>query len=148
MSDDDIKVPTRSRESDKLRALENIEVEMSVEVGRTEISISDLLRLNEGSVVELDRLAGEPLDILVNGTMIAKGEVVMVGERFGIRFSDIVDPEKRVETLYAGLIRASHARHSFDSWHIGQRVLRIENPRKHPIKQLRKYNLFSSLIFI
>jgi flagellar motor switch protein FliN/FliY len=72
---------------------------MSIEVGRTEISIRDLLRLNEGSVVELDRLAGEPLDILINGTMIAKGEVVMVGERFGIRFSEIVDPEKRMETL-------------------------------------------------
>ena len=99
MSDDEIKAPTRSRESDKLRALENIEVEMSVEVGRTEISISDLLRLNEGSVVELDRLAGEPLDILVNGTMIAKGEGVMVGERFGVRFSDIVDPEKRVDKI-------------------------------------------------
>lgn len=99
MSDEEIEAPTRSRESEKLRALENIEVEMSVEVGRTEISISDLLRLNEGSVVELDRLAGEPLDILVNGTMIAKGEVVMVGERFGIRFSDIVDPEKRVDKI-------------------------------------------------
>ena len=72
---------------------------MSIEVGRTDISIRDLLRLNEGSVVELDRLAGEPLDILVNGTMIAKGEVVMVGERFGIRFSEIVDPEKRMETI-------------------------------------------------
>ena len=68
-------------------------------MGRTEISIRDLLRLNEGSVVELDRLAGEPLDILINGTMIAKGEVVMVGERFGIRFSEIVDPEKRMETI-------------------------------------------------
>jgi flagellar motor switch protein FliN/FliY len=79
--------------------LENIEVNMSIEVGRTDISIRDLLRLNEGSVVELDRLAGEPLDILVNGTMIAKGEVVMVGERFGIRFSEIVDPEKRMETI-------------------------------------------------
>lgn len=99
MSDNEIEAPTRSRESEKLRALENIEVEMSVEVGRTEISISELLRLNEGSVVELDRLAGEPLDILVNGTMIAKGEVVMVGERFGIRFSDIVDPEKRVDKI-------------------------------------------------
>ena len=64
-----------------------------------EISIRDLLRLNEGSVVELDRLAGEPLDILINGTMIAKGEVVMVGERFGIRFSEIVDPEKRMESI-------------------------------------------------
>lgn len=99
MSDNEVEVPSRSRDSEKLRALENIEVEMSVEVGRTEISISDLLRLNEGSVVELDRLAGEPLDILVNGTMIAKGEVVMVGERFGIRFSDIVDPEKRVDKI-------------------------------------------------
>lgn len=99
MSDNEVEAPSRSRDSEKLRALENIEVEMSVEVGRTEISISDLLRLNEGSVVELDRLAGEPLDILVNGTMIAKGEVVMVGERFGIRFSDIVDPEKRVDKI-------------------------------------------------
>ena len=61
--------------------------------------IRDLLRLNEGSVIELDRLAGDPLDILVNGTMIAQGEVVMVGERFGVRFSEIVDPEKRVESI-------------------------------------------------
>ena len=86
-------------DGDKMKVLENIEVNMSIEVGRTDISIRDLLRLNEGSVVELDRLAGEPLDILVNGTMIAKGEVVMVGERFGIRFSEIVDPEKRMETI-------------------------------------------------
>ena len=99
MSDDDQQTLPRVSEADKLRALENIEVEMSIEVGRTEITIADLLRLNEGSVVELDRLAGEPLYILVNGTMIAKGEVVMVGERFGIRFSDIVDPEKRVERI-------------------------------------------------
>ena len=99
MSDDDQQTLPRVSEADKLRALENIEVEMSIEVCRTEITIADLLRLNEGSVVELDRLAGEPLDILVNGTMIAKGEVVMVGERFGIRFSDIVDPEKRVERI-------------------------------------------------
>ena len=72
---------------DNLRVLENIEVTMTVEVGNTEIKIRDLLRLNEGSVIELDRLAGDPLDILVNGTIIARGEVVMVGERFGIRFS-------------------------------------------------------------
>ena len=70
---------------------------LSVEVGNTELKIRDLLRLNEGSVIELDRLAGDPLDIMVNGTMIAKGEVVMVGERFGVRFTEIVDPEKRVE---------------------------------------------------
>lgn len=84
---------------ENLRVLENIDVQLSVEVGRTEIKIRDLLRLNEGSVVELDRLAGDPLDILVNGTMIAKGEIVMVGERFGVRFVEIVDPEKRVESL-------------------------------------------------
>ena len=84
---------------ENLRVLENIEVRMTVEVWRTEITIRDLLRLNEGSVVELDRLAGDPLDILINGTMIARGEVVMVGERFGVRFGEIVDLEKRVQGL-------------------------------------------------
>jgi len=85
--------------NESLRLLENVQVQMAVEVGRTEITIRDLLKLSEGSVVELDRLAGDPLDILVNGTMIAKGEVVVVGERFGIRFGDVVAPEKRVESL-------------------------------------------------
>ena len=84
---------------ENLKVLENIEVVMTVEVGRTEITIRDLLRLNEGSVVELDRLAGDPLDILVNNTKIARGEIVMVGERFGVRFGEIVDPEKRVESI-------------------------------------------------
>ena len=84
---------------ENLRVLENIEVNLTVVVGGTELKIRDLLRLNEGSVIELDRLAGDPLDILANGTVIAKGEVVMVGERFGIRFSEIVDPEKRVESI-------------------------------------------------
>jgi flagellar motor switch protein FliN/FliY len=84
---------------ENMRVLENIDVSLTVEVGGAEIKIRDLLRLNEGSVIELDRLAGDPLDILANGTMIAKGEVVMVGERFGIRFSEIVAPEKRMETL-------------------------------------------------
>ncbi|MCU0816288.1 MAG: flagellar motor switch protein FliN [Cypionkella sp.] len=84
---------------ENLRLLENIGVKLSVEVGRTELTIRDLLRLSEGSVIELDRLAGDPLDVLVNGTPIAKGEVVMVGERFGIRFGQIIDPEKRAESL-------------------------------------------------
>ena len=84
---------------ENLRVLENIDVKLTVEVGNTEIKIRDLLRLNEGSVVELDRLAGEPLDILANGTTIAKGEVVMVGERFGIRFTEVADPEERVQNL-------------------------------------------------
>ena len=85
--------------TENLKVLENIDVMLTVEVGRTEITIKDLLRLNEGSVVELDRLAGDPLDIMVNNTKIAKGEVVMVGERFGVRFGEIVDPEKRMESV-------------------------------------------------
>jgi len=84
---------------ENLKVLENIDVELTVEVGRTEITIRELLRLNEGSVVELERLAGDPLDILVNNTKIAKGEVVMIGERFGVRFGEIVDPEKRMESI-------------------------------------------------
>ena len=84
---------------ENLKVLENIDVEITVEVGRTEITIRDLLRLNEGSVVELDRLAGDPLDILVNNTKIAKGEVVMIGERFGVRFGEIVEPEKRMASI-------------------------------------------------
>ena len=84
---------------DNLKVLENIEVKLTVEVGSTELKIRDLLRLNEGSVVELERLAGDPLDILANGVNIAKGEVVMVGERFGIRFTEVSDPEEMVQNL-------------------------------------------------
>jgi len=85
--------------AENMRLLENIDVALTVEVGKAEIKIRDLLRLNEGSVIELDRLAGDPLDILANGTMIAKGEVVMVGERFGIRFTEIVDQAARMESI-------------------------------------------------
>ena len=84
---------------DNLKVLENIEVKLTVEVGSTELKIRDLLRLNEGSVVELVRLAGDPLDILANSVKIAKGEVVMVGERFGIRFTEVTNPENRVQKL-------------------------------------------------
>ena len=84
---------------ENLRVLENIDVKLTVEVGGAEIKIRDLLRLNEGAVIELERLAGDPLDILANGTIIAKGEVVMIGERFGIRFTEVVDPEERVQNL-------------------------------------------------
>ena len=84
---------------DNLKVLENIEVKLTVEVGSTELKIRDLLRLNEGSVVELERLAGDPLDILANGVKIAKGEVVMVGERFGIRFTEVTNPENRVQKI-------------------------------------------------
>lgn len=91
--------PVAQMNAENLKLLENIQVRMTVEVGRTQITIRDLLRLNEGSVVELDRLVGDPLDILINGTMIAKGEVVMVGDRFGVRFGEIAELEKRMESL-------------------------------------------------
>lgn len=80
---------------DQLKLLENIDVSLTVEVGRAELTIRDLLRLSEGSVIELNRMAGDPLDVLVNGTLIAKGEVVMVGDRFGIRFGHVITPEER-----------------------------------------------------
>lgn len=84
---------------ENLRLLENIGVSLTVEVGRAELTIRDLLRLSEGSVIELNRLAGDPLDVLVNGTPIAKGEVVMVGDRFGIRFGQIITPEERAGAI-------------------------------------------------
>lgn len=101
MADEDKKAKNDDKHVgiENLKVLENIDVELTVEVGRTQITIRDLLRLNEGSVVELERLAGDPLDILVNNTKIAKGEVVMIGERFGIRFGEIVEPEKRMESI-------------------------------------------------
>lgn len=77
----------------------NIPVRLSMEVGGTSISIGDLLNLNKGSVVELDRIAGEPLDVLVNGTLIAHGEVVVVNDKFGVRLNDVVSPQARVESL-------------------------------------------------
>lgn len=77
----------------------DIPVTLSVEIGRTKISISNLLKLNQGSVVELDRLAGEPMDVIVNGTLIAHGEVVVVNEKFGIRLTDIISAAERVKKL-------------------------------------------------
>ena len=77
----------------------DIPVSISMEIGRTKISIRNLLQLNQGSVVELDRLAGEPMDVLVNGTLIARGEVVVVNEKFGIRLTDIISPAERVKKL-------------------------------------------------
>lgn len=76
-----------------------IPVTVSMEIGRTEITIRNLLQLNQGSVVELDRLAGEPMDVMVNGTLIAHGEVVVVNEKFGIRLTDIISPQERVKKL-------------------------------------------------
>ncbi|WP_188151653.1 flagellar motor switch protein FliN [Teredinibacter waterburyi] len=77
----------------------DIPVNISMEVGRTSITIRNLLQLNQGSVIELDRLAGEPLDVLVNGTLIAHGEVVVVNEKFGIRMTDVISPSERIKKL-------------------------------------------------
>ncbi|MCP4912327.1 MAG: flagellar motor switch protein FliN [Oligoflexia bacterium] len=77
----------------------DIPLKVTVELGRTEVIIKDLLQLGQGSVLELDKLAGEPLEILVNGKLVAKGEVVVVNEKFGIRLTDIISPVERIETL-------------------------------------------------
>lgn len=77
----------------------DIPVTVSMEIGRTMINIRHLLQLNQGSVVELDRLAGEPMDVLVNGTLIAHGEVVVVNDKFGIRLTDVISPAERVKKL-------------------------------------------------
>ena len=77
----------------------DIPVSISMEVGSTSITIRNLLQLNQGSVIELDRLAGEPLDVLVNGTLIAHGEVVVVNEKFGIRMTDVISPAERIKKL-------------------------------------------------
>lgn len=83
----------------QLDLIQNVAVSVSVEVGRSSLRIRDLLRLGQGSVVELDRVAGEPLDVCVNNTVIARGEVVLVNERYGIRLTQVVDPEDRVKHL-------------------------------------------------
>lgn len=77
----------------------DIPVTLAVEIGSTQVSIRNLLQFNQGSVVELDRLAGEPLNVLVNGTLIAHGEVVVVNEKFGIRLTDVVSAHERVRKL-------------------------------------------------
>ncbi len=86
-------------EEANLDVILDIPVTISMEIGRTKLSIRNLLQLNQGSVVELDRLAGEPMDVLVNGTLVAHGEVVVVNEKFGIRLTDVISPAERVKKL-------------------------------------------------
>tara|TARA_R110000764_G_scaffold112134_6_gene198978 strand:+ start:12340 stop:12810 length:471 start_codon:yes stop_codon:yes gene_type:complete len=86
-------------DSPNLDVILDISVTISMEVGNTDITIRNLLQLNQGSVVELDRLAGEPLDVKVNGTLIAHGEVVVVNEKFGIRLTDVISPTERIKKL-------------------------------------------------
>ena len=88
-------------ESGKINSdvLQNIPVTISVEVGRTTLKIRDLMRLTQGSVVELDRIAGEPLDLLVNDTLVAQGEIVLVNERYGVRLTSVIPAADRVKNL-------------------------------------------------
>jgi flagellar motor switch protein FliN/FliY len=86
-------------EKRKLDTILDIPVTISMEVGRSKINIRNLLQLNQGSVVELDRVAGEPLDVLVNGTLIAHGEVVVVNDKFGIRLTDVISQMERIKKL-------------------------------------------------
>ncbi len=91
--------PISDDERRKLDSILDIPVSISMEVGRSQISIRNLLQLNQGSVVELDRIAGEPLDVMVNGTLIAHGEVVVVNDKFGIRLTDVISQTERIKKL-------------------------------------------------
>lgn len=91
--------PISGDERRKLETILDIPVTISMEVGRAKISIRNLLQLNQGSVVELERVAGEPLDVLVNGTLIAHGEVVVVNDKFGIRLTDVISQIERIKKL-------------------------------------------------
>lgn len=95
----DESAPITVEEKRRLDAILDIPVTISMEVGRSQISIRNLLQLNQGSVVELDRVAGEPLDVLVNGTLIAHGEVVVVNDKFGIRLTDVISQIERIKKL-------------------------------------------------
>ena len=96
--DDDPK-PTPFSTDMNLDIVLDIPVTISMEIGRTKINIRNLLQLSQGSVVELDRLAGEPMDVLVNDTLIAHGEVVVVNDKFGIRLTDVISAEERINKL-------------------------------------------------
>ncbi|AIW13459.1 MULTISPECIES: flagellar motor switch protein FliN [Vibrio] len=95
----DTSSPISEDERRKLDTILDIPVTISMEVGRSQISIRNLLQLNQGSVVELERLAGESLDVLVNGTLIAHGEVVVVNDKFGIRLTDVISQTERIKKL-------------------------------------------------
>ena len=90
---------SQENQSRRLELLLDVPLDLSVELGRTRMSIQDLLNLSPGSVVELDKIAGEPLDILVNDRLIARGEAVVVNDKFGVRITDIVSPSERIARL-------------------------------------------------
>lgn len=91
--------PDKSGSKMNHEVIENIPVNLAIEVGRASLKIRDLMRLTQGSVVELDRLAGEPLDIVVNDTVVAQGEVVLVNDRYGVRLTQVVSAADRIKNL-------------------------------------------------
>lgn len=91
--------PRSENEQQRIELLLDVPLDISVELGRTRLSIQELLALGPGSVVELDKVAGEPLDILVNDRLVARGEAVVVNDKFGVRITDIVSPSERVARL-------------------------------------------------
>ena len=91
--------PSRTETHNDIDFILDIPVQLTVELGRTKIAIKNLLQLAQGSVVELDGMAGEPMDVLVNGCLIAQGEVVVVNDKFGIRLTDIITPSERIRKL-------------------------------------------------
>lgn len=101
MTDHDTSTDDAALDSHQINAevLQNISVTLTVEVGRAQIKIRDLMRLTQGSVVELDHIAGEPLDLLVNNTIVAQGEVVLVNERYGIRLTRVAPASERMRNL-------------------------------------------------
>ncbi len=90
---------TQGSDPEKMELILDIPVSITVEIGRTKMTIRNLLQLNQGGIVALDRLAGEPLDLLVNGTLVAHGEVVVVSDKFGVRLTEIVSKEERIKGL-------------------------------------------------
>jgi flagellar motor switch protein FliN/FliY len=91
--------PQKPESTRRLDMLLDVPLEVGVELGRTRMTIQDLLQLGPGSVVELDKVAGEALDILVNGRLVARGEAVVVNDKFGVRITDIVSPQERIQRL-------------------------------------------------
>jgi flagellar motor switch protein FliN/FliY len=101
MTDHSIDTAETSTEARQINpeVFQNISVTLSIEVGRAMIKIRDLMRLTQGSVVELDRIAGEPLDLLINNTVVAQGEIVLVNDRYGVRLTRVASPAERMKHL-------------------------------------------------
>ena len=98
-TDEDNPAPGEDSGAKDIDFILDIPLELSVELGRTRMLVNDLLQLGQGSIVELNKLAGEPLEILINHKLVARGEAVVVNEKFGVRLTDIVSPMERVKTL-------------------------------------------------